>query len=208
MSSTARHVCIIVLISVIGFFGIFLAVVPDLVPQFALTIPFFQKMDTGLKSLGSYRVTQFGQEEYPVGTLNQHDTGHEEILSMLELFDPVIRSLRSLDANDTRVKILGVKDKRLTWSGMSLFEAVWVEMNGNYKIVCLMPDLKTMVKDAKTRFFSKLGLSFALLAILLQSMYSIYSVLNPPVYKSKGDQNLFVRTPNKSSINYSSVKFE
>lgn len=174
MSST-MHILIILLISVIGFFGIFLGLIPDIAPSFISIIPSFQKMDTGLKALNNFRTMQIGGEEQLVGTLGHGENGYDEILALLESFDPIIRSLKTSNLK-LRIKILGVQDKRLTWSGIHLFEGIWIEIGGKYKIVCLMPDLKFMVKDAKTRFFSRLGFGFTLASLLFQGGYAIFNV--------------------------------
>lgn len=189
MSPTVRHISIISLIGVIGFLGIFMGIIPDIVPDFVHCIPRFRKMGTGLAALNNFAPAKIGEKEMRIGTLNPGEGGHKKILGILESFDPFVRALNAAGPSNVKIKILGVQDNRLTWGGVPLFEGVWIEIiigtHSTPKIVCLMPELKSNVRAVKSRFFSTIGFASAFLALLLEAIYGIFIAVSKPRNKQE-----------------------
>ncbi len=161
----------------IGFCGIFLGTLPDLFPQFISLLPNLKQYDYALNSL-----TINNGPDNKTKILKMDEKGYSQIYHLIRSIDPItMPSLSETLAN--------AKDKKgfgsiasvpggMKWSPKTsgfesqksldpfLFICFKTE-RGVYEPICQMRDLQNLVRNAKVRFWSRVGFSFAFIALLL-----------------------------------------
>ena len=176
MRQSTRHISIIAIIAIIGFLGILLGNIPDVYPSLVQHIPYLKKIETGFIALNNFKLKDINGRMVHIATLSPKEEGYEQILNILISFDPAVRNFVTFNAGKGEIQIVGNQSRRISFGDLHPFEAIWIGINGKGQNVCWMHDLKSMIKAQKIRYFSKTGFALAFLALLLDTIYSLYVV--------------------------------
>jgi hypothetical protein len=172
-----KNVWLHVVLALLAFLGIFIGILPDLFPDLASQYPRFKKMDKGFEELNNFKEIKSQGILFEKSELNQDDNGYEEVYNLLRSIDRSgtikIFNTTPKSINIQKPQIYGLKDNRLKWGSKSLFVGVFM---GGPGPICMMPELGFLMKEAKLRFFSRVGFGFAALAVILQFFYAIRGI--------------------------------
>lgn len=170
MKKVLYHAVLILVV----FLGIFLGTLPDLWPSGLSCFPYFKKLDFGLAKL-----SQFSTPDAKNAYLNRNDPAYAPIYGLLRSLDsytlPPIGEVLAIQGGSRKAQLIGVKSARWRANAQgskseSAIETVYVcfrTPRDTAEPVCDLRDLKFLVRDTKTRLCSRVGFSFALIALLL-----------------------------------------
>ena len=157
----------VVLIMVI-FCGIFFGTLPDLWPSILSRLPYFSRLDSGIKKLSR-----------PFTSLDRNDRGYIPVYRLLRTVAPNIlpplQEVLALPRNHGTAELIKVKSGfiwqptvqgKKTKNPISTIYVCFRTQENTVDPICEFRDLMFIVRDFKTRWCSRMGFFFAFLALL------------------------------------------
>jgi hypothetical protein len=169
----------IIIVLFIGVFGIIITELPDMYPDSNLISipPHLASLDAGLADLT--RFDEVDANDKAISVLRDGDKGYAVIYRLLRIFDPSIPTLKEASANSPSQRMgIIVSTEEIKWSNpygkIPIFRPVLLvefqEPGLTPVPVCDMRDLAFLIHDQKARFWSRLGVTLALVALFLQTI--------------------------------------
>lgn len=166
----------------IGFLGIFLGTLPDLLPDYVPYILFGEhnSMNAGYVRLVNYLKGHKAHDENEI-VLGVNDKEYNSIYNLLHSFDPSILPplqetlLTSKEYGTGNIGFGKGRPEFVTSRTFLLFNQViyFQDKNNNWRNVCEMRDLYFLVRDAIVRYCSRIGFFFAFISLTVEGISAL-----------------------------------
>jgi hypothetical protein len=173
---------------VIGFLGISLGALPDILPDF---VPYILLGDSNTMQVGYKKLVNYiNSPKYdPTNgiALKVTDKEYNSIYELLYAFDPTVMpplndtliAFRENGTGNISIDRGGLDMEPATSSAALFFNRIisFQDKDNRWLHICEMRDLNYLMRDAIIRYCSKIGFSFAFIALLIEGISSIKGVL-------------------------------
>ena len=158
------HICLLIL----GILGVCIGTLPDLFPNQidSFLIGKYKKMNIAYKRLVDYAKIPRGIRDNEIA-LNKNDLGYKAIYNHLRSLDP---SLPPFNKSGNSFADITIDTGGFINTNMELLMNQVVQVKdskNNWLPVCEMRELYFIIRDSYIRFFTRLGLSFAFIALFV-----------------------------------------
>lgn len=179
-----------IVIIIIGFLGIFLGTLPDLIPGCApiILIGKNRKMEVGYQKLVEFLDIPRGKRANKIA-LTRDDEGYSAIYDLLRSFDPkIVPPVEKISSSSEDIGFGNISfDKGDEWVGSGTFllmnQVVFYHTKEKWQAICEMRDLHFLIRDAHIRYYSRLGFFFAFIALMVEGISSLKGILNSRSYR-------------------------
>ena len=167
------HICLLI----IGILGLCIGTLPDLFPNQidSFLIGKYKKMNIAYKRLVDYAKIPRGIRDNEIA-LNKNDLGYEVIYNHLRSLDP---SLPPFNKSGNSFADITIDTGGFMNTNMELLMNQVVQVKdskNNWLPVCEMRELYFIIRDSYIRFFTRLGLSFAFIALFVGFVMNVKQV--------------------------------
>ena len=159
-----------ILIAIIGIIGILIGLFPDLKPDFMskFLVKSYRDMEDGYQKLIEYHYVPRGNRGKREA-LKKGEVGYDVIYNLLRSLEPV--KMHRPDANpEGDVSDIGTIsiDKNIEWDGGKTImnRIVSVKTIREWTPICEIRDLRNIINDKITRYFTRIGFSVTFVSII------------------------------------------
>ncbi len=160
---------------IVGALGVFFTVLPGLVPRAQDPNPRLRALSRGYARLAAANCSD--DEGYRIGKVRPNDEGFEQLYSLLAKLDPTVPPLQRTKSAETRETTEILLESDATWHfgdrSIPMVQLVMVcPANQERILVSKLDALATDIENSRVIFWSRMGLVFTFLALLISLLYS------------------------------------